>query len=221
MMRNIVIGLSMLLGACSAGGPQYQQQVQDLKNIDYAMNVSDFYRSARAERNLKLVSGQQYVAVFELSDGWTAFQVKKFSTKDVVAKFNNVNFSVMNAIADRNGKLKVINAETDMTATALHELYQQLDSSFGQPLRKDTVSYTKYHCAYRYTWEGKQQVFQLFSIFNPEHPESLDEINAKIPDPDLRIVNDKPTSSLFICEKSELNSVLALKLSEGNWSKFN
>lgn len=219
-IKSIMIGLTLIMGACSTDGPSYQKEVLDLKNIDFSMDAELFYRSATQKSNLNVDSKKQFVEVFDLTNGWSTFEVKKFSNKDIVAKFDEVIFNRVNAITGNDGKFKLVNAQAELTGVELNNLYKDLNAGFGDPIKVDSVAGSTYTRMYRYTWEGKELVLQIVSIFNPARPERLEQINARIPDKDLRIVNERPSISLFICKKSSMDAILDLDLVDGDWVKF-
>lgn len=219
-IKSIVIGLTMLIGACSVDGPSYQKDILDLKNLDFNQDAVSFYQTATQKSNLNNDSKKQFVEVYDLGNGWSTFEVKKFSSKDIVAKYDDVVFNQVNTIAGKDGKFKLIHAEANLDAVELNRLYQNLNTGLGSPIKVDSAARSAYTSIYRYTWEGKGQVFQVVSIFNPARAEGLAQINARIPDKDLKIVNERPVTSLFICKKAAMDAILGMELSEGNWTKF-
>ncbi|WP_346087466.1 hypothetical protein [Sphingobacterium ginsenosidimutans] len=220
MIKSLIIGLTLIMGACSTDGPSYQQEILDLKDLDFSRDAELFYQSATQKSNLDIDSKKQFVEVHDLGNGWSTFEVKKFSSKDIVAKFDKVNFNQVNAIVGKDRKFKLVNAQAELTGVELNNLYKDLNAGFGDPIKVDSIARSTYTRMYRYTWEGKGQVFQVVSIFNPAQPERLEQINARIPDKDLRIVNERPSMSLFICKNSSMEAILDLELVDGDWVKF-
>lgn len=179
--------------SCQSKEPGYQKKIIDFKKMDFnSINTEKFYHEASKEENLELSSDKQYVEISDFDNGWVEFQVKKSSDSDVVAHFDSINFATINAIASKEGKLKIINAETYLTPEEVNKLYVSLIKHFGKETKIETDDYGKYSNIYTYTWDSKDRVVKLVSIFNPKIPETLEVINSRIPDKESKIINERP-----------------------------
>ncbi|MCS3556367.1 MULTISPECIES: hypothetical protein [Sphingobacterium] len=158
--------------------------------------------------------------ISDFDNGWVEFQIKKSSDNNIVAKFDSINFSTLNAIASKDGKLKIINAETYLKPERLNKLYLNIKGVYGKETKTDSSDYNKYVHIYTYTWDVKDRIIKLISIFDPRSSENLEKINAKIPDQDSKIVNERPKTILFVCNKESLKDVLKLNNTDNNWAKF-
>lgn len=202
-------------------GQEYQKDIIDLKTLELkAINAEKFYINSNKEENLKISNNKQYVKVSDFDNEWVEFQVIKSSNKNIVAQFGETNFSTINAIASKGGKLMIINSEAYLKPEEVNKLYINLIRFYGNETKADSKGYGKYSNIYIYTWSTKDRVIKLVSIFNPKSPESLREINDKIPDQDLKIVNERPKMILFICNKENFDDIIKLDNPHNNWPKF-
>lgn len=207
--------------SCLTNNQEYQKNIIDLKKLDFnTFNTEDFYRNANKDENLKISNNNQYVEISDFDNGWVEFQIKKSSDNNIVAKFDSINFSTLNAIASKNGKLKIINAETYLKPERLNKLYLNIKGVYGKETKTDSSDYNKYVHIYTYTWDVKDRIIKLISIFDPRSSENLKKINAKIPVQDSKIVNERPKTILFVCNKESLKDVLKLNNTDNNWAKF-
>ncbi|KKX48926.1 hypothetical protein [Sphingobacterium sp. IITKGP-BTPF85] len=116
--------------------------------------------------------------------------------------------------------MKIINAETYLKPERLNKLYLNIKGVYGKETKTDSSDYNKYVHIYTYTWDVKDRIIKLISIFDPRSSENLEKINAKIPDQDSKIVNERPKTILFVCNKESLKDVLKLNNTDNNWAKF-
>ncbi|MCL1671454.1 MULTISPECIES: hypothetical protein [Elizabethkingia] len=216
-----ILLLTVFLFCIYCNGQEYQKDIIDLKTLDLkAINAEKFYVNSHKEDNLKISNNRQYVKISDFDNGCIEFQVVKSSNKDIVAKFDETNFSTVNAIASKGGKLMIINSEAYLKPEEVNKLYISLIRFYGDETKAISKGYGKYSNIYTYTWSTKGKVIKLVSISNPKSPESLREINEKIPDQDLKIVNERPKTILFICNKENLDDVIKLDNPHNNWPKF-
>lgn len=221
MKHPAVYFCMILFFSCQTNNQEYQKDIVDLKKLDFnTFNTEYFYRNANKDENLEISNNNQYVEISDFDNGWVEFQVKKSSDNNVVAKFDSINFSTLNAIASKDGKLKIINAETYLKPKKLNKLYLNITGLYGKETKTDSIDYNKYVHRYTCTWNVKDRIIKLISIFDPRSSDNLEKINAKIPDQDSKIVNERPKTILFVCNKENLNDVLNLNNNDNNWSKF-
>lgn len=221
-MRSITLLFYFtILCSCQTNSQEYQKNTVDLKKLDFnTVNAEDFYKNANKDGNLKISNNNQYVEISDFDNGWVEFQVKKSSDNNIIAKFDSINFSTLNAIASKDGKVKIINAETYLKPERLNKLYLNLINSYGKETKTDSSDYNKYVHIYTYTWDVKDRIIKLISIFDPKSSDNLEKINSRIPDQKSKIMNEKPKTILFICDRESLNDVLNLKNTDNNWPKF-
>lgn len=213
--------LSMVLLSCQSRGQEYQKDSIDLTTLDFnTFNANDFYSNANKDENLKIGSSKQYVEIFDLANGWAEFQVEKSADNDVVGKFGSTKFATMNSMAASDGKLKISNSEAFLTPKGVNTLYLNIVAQYGLETKIDSSSYNKYIYFYTSTWDTKDRIIKLVSLFNPKSDDNLEKINAKIPDETAQLVNERPKTILFICNKANYNEVVHLGNQSNNWSKF-
>jgi len=220
-MKYLAVYFYMIFFCSCLTNQEYQKNIIDLKKLDFnTFNTEDFYRNANKDENLKISNNNQYVEISDFDNGWVEFQIKKSSNNNIVAKFDSINFSTLNAIASKDGKLKIINAETYLKPERLNKLYLNIKGVYGKETKTDSSDYNKYVHIYTYTWDVKDRIIKLISIFDPRSSENLEKINAKIPDQDSKIVNERSKTILFVCNKESLKDVLKLNNTDNNWAKF-
>jgi len=220
-MKYLAVYFYMIFFCSCLTNQEYQKNIIDLKKLDFnTFNTEDFYRNANKDENLKISNNNQYVEISDFDNGWVEFQIKKSSDNNIVAKFDSINFSTLNAIASKDGKLKIINAETYLKPERLNKLYLNIKGVYGKETKTDSSDYNKYVHIYTYTWDVKDRIIKLISIFDPRSSENLEKINAKIPDQDSKIVNERSKTILFVCNKESLKDVLKLNNTDNNWAKF-
>lgn len=220
-MKYLAVYFYMIFFCSCLTNQEYQKNIIDLKKLDFnTFNTEDFYRNANKDENLKISNNNQYVEISDFDNGWVEFQIKKSSDNNIVAKFDSINFSTLNAIASKDGKLKIINAETYLKPERLNKLYLNIKGVYGKETKTDSSDYNKYVHIYTYTWDVKDRIIKLISIFDPRSSENLEKINAKIPDQDSKIVNERSKTILCVCNKESLKDVLKLNNTDNNWAKF-
>ena len=231
MKKTIVMllfGCIVSLSSCQA--QEYEKGIFDLGTLKFNFNAGKFYARSLEKENLKMSSGKQYVqkdTITEYDLDWDKdkntivgiqYNVIGYSPADTVAVFQNIYFSRMEAMTDKNGKLMLVEAVASCSRKDYKKLIENLIQSYGQPVSGDqTAGFTK---SKSMTWRLDDRIIQLVSEatldFSDPHSIVSEKEKAFITATEKQQLNE---TYLFLC-KPEFETRLKGKLHSGEWSRF-
>ncbi|GAA5094901.1 hypothetical protein GCM10023210_27000 [Chryseobacterium ginsengisoli] len=221
-----------MLTTISCHSQEYENDIINLESFSFKLDPEKFYKESMKRENIKFTSGKQYVEKDTLRESdfdWKGdknkilgiqYNVKSYSPKDVVAKFNNIKFRTMEFMVNKEKDLMLVNAVAKVNEKEIKNLISDLNKKFGtepEIVDEEMGGFIKYTI---YSWKNNNQIIKLATALKLDFSNPHNIVSEK----DKKFIQDVEKdnieeSVLFICNP-KYESELKGKLYSGNWIKF-